>query len=285
MVLSVGGSPVRHRRGQEGIAAIPSGVARGHGGMHAQLTLLADRLRALHVAGEPLLLANVWDVASAREVLAAGGAAIGTSSAAIAAAVGAADDDTMPVAVAFDVVTRIAAAVPVPVTADVEAGYGLDAAALVEALLAAGAVGCNLEDTDHRRGGLVDVGVAAARLHAMRAAADAAGVGIVLNARIDVMRHAGADRDGAMADVVGRARRYVDAGADCVFPIGVGDPATVQRLVDDVGAPVNVGLAAGVTVAQLADAGASRISLGPTLHRRAMADLGQRARELFGSGG
>jgi 2-methylisocitrate lyase-like PEP mutase family enzyme len=88
-----------------------------------------------------------------------------------------------------------------------------------------------------------------------------------------------------MADVVGRARRYVDAGADCVFPIGVGDPLTVQRLVDDLGAPVNVGLAAGVTVAQLADAGASRISLGPTLHRRAMADLGQRARELFGSAG
>ena len=88
-----------------------------------------------------------------------------------------------------------------------------------------------------------------------------------------------------MVDVVRRARRYVEAGADCVFPIGIADPASVERLVTDVGAPVNVGLAAGVTVAQLADAGASRISLGPTLHRRAMADLRERAGELFGSGG
>ena len=116
--------------------------------------------------GDPLVLANVWDVASAREVVAAGGAAIGTSSAAIAATLGEADDDTMPIALGLGAIARIAAAVPVPVTADVEAGYGLDADALVAALLAAGVAGCNLEDTDHRRGGLVDIGAASARLRA-----------------------------------------------------------------------------------------------------------------------
>ena len=227
---------------------------------------------------------NAWDVASARAVVAAGGQAIGTSSAAIAASLGLPDDNTMPISSAFGAVARIASAVPVPVTADVEAGYDLDADELVGALLAAGAVGCNLEDTDHRRPGhVVDVEVAAARLAAVREAARQAGVELVINARIDVLIHAGADRATALPDVVRRAHRYVEAGADCVFPLGIADPATVERLVTDLGAPVNVGLPPGVTVSEMAAAGASRISFGPQLQRRAMADLEERARELLGT--
>ncbi|HEX6659086.1 MAG TPA: isocitrate lyase/phosphoenolpyruvate mutase family protein [Ilumatobacter sp.] len=250
------------------------------------LSLDADRLRSLHVPGDPLVLVNAWDVASAREVVAAGGSAIGTSSAAISASLGEQDDNTMALSLAFGAIERIAAAVPVPVTADLEAGYDLGGTELVSALLAAGAVGCNLEDTDHRRAGaLVDAEVMAARLTAVRAAAREAGVDVVVNARIDALIHLGGDRPAALAEIVRRARRYVEAGADCVFPIGVSDPATAEQLVRELAVPVNVGLAAGVTVAQMAAAGASRISVGPTYQRRAMAELRQRASELLAGAG
>ncbi len=175
----------------------------------------------------------------------------------------------MPIAVAFGAIARIAREVPVPVTADVEAGYNLGADELVAALLAAGAVGCNLEDTDHRRPGhLVDVDVAAARLAAVREAARQAGVELVINARIDVLIHAGTDRPTALAEVGRRAHRYLEAGADCVFPLGIADPVTVEGLVADLGAPVNVGLPPGVTVGQMAAAGAShRRSAAPAAGR------------------
>jgi 2-methylisocitrate lyase-like PEP mutase family enzyme len=248
--------------------------------------LTADRLRSLHVPGDPLVLVNAWDVASAREVVAAGAAAVGTSSAAIAATLGEPDDDTMDLPHVLGAVRRIASAVPVPVTADLEGGYGLDGIELVCALVAAGAVGCNLEDSDHRRpGALVDAETMAARLRAVRAAAGDCGVDVVVNARIDAVIRFDGDRRAALAEVARRAHLYVEAGADCVYPIGVGDPPTAAALVAELGVPVNVNLGPGVTVAEMADAGASRVSVGPTYHRRAMADLRRRAAALLGAAG
>jgi len=242
----------------------------------------ADLLRSLHVPGDPLVLVNVWDVAGADEVVAAGASAIGTSSAAIAASHGQPDDNTMDLSLAFGTIERIASAVSLPVTADIEAGYDLSPSELVAALLHAGAVGCNLEDTDHRRPGrLLDIEVAAARLRAVRAAAQESGVDVVVNARIDALIHLGDDRPAAMAEVVRRAHRYVEAGVDCVFPVRVSDPATVEQLVNELGVAVNVGLAPGVTVAHMAEAGASRISFGPTFQRRLMAELRRQAVELL----
>ena len=247
------------------------------------LAIAADRLRALHVAGDPLVLVNAWDVASAREVVAAGATAVGTSSAAIAATLGEPDDNTMGLAHVFGVIRRIASAVPVPVTADVEGGYDLDGVELVAALVAAGAVGCNIEDSDHRRPGtLLDAATMADRLADVRRAAKECGVDIVVNARIDAMIRLDGDHRAVLAEIVRRARTYAAAGADCVYPIGVGDPATAAELVAEVGGPVNVNLGPGITVAQMAAAGASRISVGPTFHRRAMADLRERAAELLG---
>ncbi len=116
----------------------------------------ARRLRELHQIGRPLLLVNVWDAADARAVLAARSPAIATSSVAMADARGGSDDNRDREA-AFAQLRQITAAVDVPVTADLEGGYGLDPADLVDALLAAGAVGCNLDDTDHAAGdGLLD---------------------------------------------------------------------------------------------------------------------------------
>lgn len=242
----------------------------------------ADRLRALHVPGAPLVLVNVWDVASAVEVHAAGARAIATSSAAIAASLGETDDNTMPLAQAFGAVRRVADAVPVPVTADVEGGYGLDGTSLAGALLGAGAVGCNIEDSDHeRRGELVGVDVMAGRIAALRQAATDYGVDLVINARIDTMLYAGDDRRAALVDVVRRGHAYIEAGADCLYPVGVGEPATAARLVASLGVPINTNLGAGVSIAELADAGVSRVSFGPRFQREGLADLGGRAGALL----
>ena len=247
------------------------------------LARAADRLRSLHRRGEPLVLVNVWDAASARRVEAAGARALATSSAAIAAALGVPDDDTMGPELAFGAVRRIAAGASVPVTADVEAGYGLSAADLVEELLGAGAVGCNLEDSDHSRPGrLIDADAAAGRLADVRREARRAGVDIVLNARIDTFFHGGASDPEALVDeTVRRARLYLAAGADVVFPVRVADPATAAQLVAALDAHVNVGLGPSTTVAEMAAAGVSRISLGPGPHARAMAELDRQAEQLL----
>ena len=199
---------------------------------HDQLTARADLLRSLHRAGDPLVLVNVWDAASAQRVEAAGARALGTSSSAIAASLGLPDDNTMGPVHAFAAVQRIAAVASVPVTADVEGGYGLSAAELVDGLLAAGAVGCNLEDSDRTRPGhLLDAGAAAARLADVRAAARQAGVALVVNARIDTYFHGTAgDPADLVTETVRRARLYLEAGADCVYPIGVADPALAATL-------------------------------------------------------
>jgi len=244
----------------------------------ADLASAASSLKSLHRRGNPLVLVNAWDVASARRVEAAGARAVATTSAAIAASLGLPDDRSAPVGPMFEAVQRIAGAVDVPVTADLLDGYGLEPAELVESLLSAGAVGCNLEDSDHSRpGSLVDPGVAAERLAAVRAAATEAGVPIVLNARIDAYLHNG---PGATPDVLDRARRYRDAGADCVYPVRLTDPAVVRALVEELDAPVNAN-AGGAPVADLAAAGASRISIGPQGFFAALGALDRLAAELL----
>jgi 2-methylisocitrate lyase-like PEP mutase family enzyme len=244
----------------------------------------AATLRGLHRPGEPLVLVNAWDVASALTVVAAGGQAIATSSAAIAASFGVPDDDTMDPDIAFGAIARIAGAVAVPVTADLEAGYGMPADELVERLIGAGGVGCNIEDTDHRNpGALVDADVMAGRIAAVRAAADRCGVPVVVNARIDVLARGGFDnRPAAIAEVLRRARSYRQAGADCIYPIGLTGPDEAGHVVAEIGGWINGNVGPGVTVAQMAAAGVSRISVGPTFQRRAMADLAERAAELIG---
>jgi 2-methylisocitrate lyase-like PEP mutase family enzyme len=225
----------------------------------------AEALRRLHTDSRLLVLPNAWDVASARLVVEAGFPAVATSSGAIAATLGYEDDDSMPVEEAFGAIGRIARSVSVPVTADLEAGYGLSPGELVERLLAAGAVGCNLEDTDHHGGaGLIDADENAERLRAVRRAATEAGVGIVLNARIDVLRGEGARRE-LFEEAVRRARLYLEAGADCVFPIRLADDEPIGGLVRRVEGPVNVVAAGAPPLARLAELGVARVSFGGSL--------------------
>jgi 2-methylisocitrate lyase-like PEP mutase family enzyme len=225
----------------------------------------AEALRRLHSDPRPLVLPNAWDVASARLVVKAGFPVVATSSGAVAATLGYEDDDSMPVDEAFDVIARIARSVSVPVTADVEAGYRLSPKDLVKRLLEAGAVGCNLEDTDHHGDtDLLDAGENAERLRAVREAATEAGAEIVLNARVDVLRREGGRRD-LFEEAVRRARLYLQAGADCVFPIRLADEELIGEFVRRVEGPVNVVAAGAPPLARLAELGVARISFAGSL--------------------
>ena len=182
---------------------------------------------------------------------------------------------------AFAQLAQITAAVDVPVTADLEGGYGLNPGEFVEALLGAGAVGCNIEDTDHATGdSLLDAEMQAGYLAGIRTAGDDCGVHIVLNARIDaIIRHPERDSAAAMDEVVRRAHLYFEAGVDCVYPISLRDPALVAQVVKELDRPVNVN--PSDRLAALAEAGAARISLGGGVHHWMMRELEQRARRLL----
>ncbi|MEU5694561.1 isocitrate lyase/phosphoenolpyruvate mutase family protein [Actinosynnema sp. NPDC020468] len=238
----------------------------------------AAALRALHVPGDPLVLPNVWDAASARVVADAGFPAVATASHAVCEALGYAGGVGASADEVFDVVARVARAVDVPVTADVERGYGLPGAVLAERLAAAGAVGCNLEDSDPATGGLVGSWEQVALLRAVREADPE----LVINARVDVFLRGG---EGGYDDAVARARAYLAAGADCVFPILL-PVDLVARFVADVGGPVNVLHRPGdPTPAAVARWGVARVSLGPNLHRASMAHLAEVVAGVRAGGG
>jgi 2-methylisocitrate lyase-like PEP mutase family enzyme len=246
----------------------------------ARLDAAARRLRELHQIGRPLLLVNVWDASGARAVVAAGSPAVATSSVAMASA-RAGSDGNRDGDAAFVQLRQIASAVDVPVTADLEGGYDLNPGDLVDAMLEAGAVGCNIEDTDHAAGtGLLDAEARATYLAGIRAAAERRGVGIVLNARIDaIIRHPQRDPAAALDEVLRRAHLYLAAGADCVYPIGLRDPALVAQIVKELDRPVNVN--PSDPLAALAEAGAARISLGGGVHSWMIGELERRAKRLL----
>jgi 2-methylisocitrate lyase-like PEP mutase family enzyme len=232
------------------------------------VTSLAERARALrelHRPGDPVVLPNAWDPPSARRLAATGAAALATTSVGVAEALGYEDGELTPGYEMLAAVGRIAAAVDVPVTADLEAGYGLDPDELVSGLLEAGAVGLNQEDTDHATGRMKDPDEHAERLAAIKEAGRRAGVDVVLNARVDSFLRAAPDADpGAVVDdAIARGRRYAEAGADCVYPIAARGRAAIRRLVEETGAPVNiVAVPGGLGRSELAELGVARVSFG-----------------------
>lgn len=241
-----------------------------------------DVLRALHLPHLPLVLPNAWDVASAHAVDVAGFPVVATTSAGVAATLGYEDGQDAPAAEMFAAAARIARSVSLPVTVDAEAGYGLAPGDLVDALSNAGAAGCNLEDTDHATGRLADADRHAAWLRAVRAAADDRNYRLVINARADVFigqEHQG--KPELLDDAIARARLYLAAGADCVYPILLHDAAVIRSFVDAVKAPVNIlALAAAPSIAELTELGVARISFGSLIHRWSMQELTTYLEEL-----
>lgn len=232
-----------------------------------------DLLRSLHVPGTPLVLPNAWDASSAKAVVAAGFPVVATTSAGVAAVLGYTDHQGAPAEEMLAAAARIGRSVDVPVTVDAEAGYGMEPAELVAALREAGAAGCNLEDTNHASGELRDAGEHAAWLGSVLAAASALDYGLVVNARVDVFLSA--DRDAPQGDLVPealrRARAYLEAGVDCVYPIGLWEATAVRAFVSEAGGAVNIlALPQAPSVAELATVGVARVSYGGLLYRIVM---------------
>ncbi|MCK9538875.1 isocitrate lyase/PEP mutase family protein [Dokdonella sp.] len=248
----------------------------------------AGQFHAMHDRRHVLLLPNAWDAGSARAFADLGCAAIATTSGGVAWSLGYGDGEATPFDEVVAATRRIAHAVAVPVTADIEGGYGdtPDAVgASVRAMIAAGVVGINLEDgVGHVA--LRDLDEATARVAAARSAARATGVPIVINARVDVwMTGFGTDEPTRVAEALRRARAYLAAGADCIYPIALADPASIGTLVAALDAPVNVGARTGLPdLAELARLGVARVSTATRLATLAMSAARDALRSVLDSG-
>lgn len=242
--------------------------------------------QALHREGL-FILANAWDAASARVFEAAGCVAVGTSSAGVAFSLGCRDGERVSREEMLAAVARIARAVEVPVSADMESGYGdtLEAVAeTVQAVIQAGAVGINLEDAAFD-GRLFDLPLQVEKIRAARRAADASGVPFVINARTDVFWHKLGEPRERLPLAIARATAYRQAGADCLFVPGAVELETIRTLVKEIPGPLNVLASPGCPpIAALAEAGVRRVSLGSGPMRAAMGLARRIAEELFGEG-
>ncbi|HEX7252170.1 MAG TPA: isocitrate lyase/phosphoenolpyruvate mutase family protein [Thermoanaerobaculia bacterium] len=245
----------------------------------------AARFRERHRGPGILVLPNAWDVASARIFEEAGFDAIGTTSAGIANSLGFPDGEEMPFEDGLRVVERIAAALRIPVSADIETGFSEKPEGVAErcrAVLAAGAVGVNLEDgTREPSKPLVDVALHCEKVHAARAAAQDAGVALVINARTDVFLDSVGEPHTRLDEALRRANAYRKAGADCLFVPGVTDAETIRKLVSGIDGPINV-LAgpASSPVAELQRLGVARVSLGSGPMRATLGFLRRAAAEI-----
>jgi 2-methylisocitrate lyase-like PEP mutase family enzyme len=249
----------------------------------------AALFRSLHEGGRLLVLPNAWDVASARIFEEAGFPAIATTSAGIAYTLGYADRERIPRSEMAAAVRRIAEAVRVPVTADVEAGYGRrasDVAETVEAILQAGAVGMNLEDATHEeRRPLFDVDAQVERIQAARKKGKEAGIPIVINARTDVFLLTAVPEEKRLDETIRRAHAYRDAGADCIFVPGVSDAARISQLAKGIRGPLNIIAGPGVPpVRELQALGVARLSVGSGAMRAALGLTRRIAQELRDAG-
>lgn len=246
--------------------------------------------RQLHHGPKTLLLPNVWDVASARIIEEAGYPALATTSAGIAFSLGYPDGEKIPKEEMFARIARITRAVKLPVTADVEAGYGNrpeDAAATAMAVINAGAVGINLEDgTGDPSSPLAEISLQLEKIKAVREAAMKLGVLLVVNARTDVyLRGVGSTDEERYRLALDRVLAFRDAGADCVFVPGLRDPAVIERLINEVKCPLNILAQTGYpSISELETLGVARVSLGSGTMRAGLGLLKRLADELKTSG-
>jgi len=246
----------------------------------------AALLKALHHGPRILVLANAWDVISARIVEEIGFPAVATTSAGIAASLGYPDGQRVSREEMLRVIADIVRAVQVPVTADMEAGYGTTAAEMAETaqgLIAAGAVGLNLEDmAGDDESSQVPLQLQVEKILAVREAAKAAGVGLVINARTDIYLMPIGPAETRFERTVERLRAYAKAGADCVFAPAVKDSQTIAKLAKAVEAPLNILVMPGVpNLKELERLGVARASIGSGLMRAALGTTRNIAKALW----
>ncbi|KMO81111.1 2-methylisocitrate lyase-like PEP mutase family enzyme [Mycobacterium sp. BK558] len=239
----------------------------------------AETLLALHRPGDPVILPTAWDAWSARLAAGAGFAALTVGSHPVADSVGKPDNEGMTF---DDLITRVAqitAATDLPVSVDIESGYGEAPSRLIEGLLSVGAVGLNIEDTVHSEGGrLRSADEHADLVGALRAAADASGVHVVINARTDLFLRQDGDESDRVDRAIARLTQAADAGADVLYPVGLHGPETLQRLTSELPLPVNAIAAPDkADPASYGPLGVARISFGPFWQ----AALAERSKEIL----
>jgi len=255
----------------------------------ASLRTKAEKFRKMHDGPDVLTLTNAWDAASALILEGAGVQAIATTSSGIAGSLGYPDGEYISREEMAEAVSRIVRVVSVPVTADMERGYGLTdeaAAVTVQAVIKAGAIGLNLEDAsgDASRP-LVDAEHHASRVRAARQAADSEGVPVVINARTDVYLKNAGEPVSRLGEAIRRGNLYLEAGADCVFVPGVIDTATIGTLCREIRGPVNILAIKGVpSIPELGRLGVRRVSVGSGLMRAAMTLVRRATAELLETG-
>ncbi len=246
----------------------------------------AEQLLTLH-RGPLLLLPNAWDALSAKVFEEVGFNAVATTSAGVAWSLGYADGENVPWHDMLSVIARIAEAVRVPVTADIEAGFSSTTSDLffhIEELVAAGACGINIEDGLDHGASLRGVDQACERIDVARRAAAKAGLHLVINARTDLYLQGNND-PALLEETLSRCRAYLAAGADCVYPIGLGDLGLISKLVAELKAPVNITGRRGVpSIANLQAAGVARVSTAVTPALFMAGALEESMRKLIQSG-
>jgi 2-methylisocitrate lyase-like PEP mutase family enzyme len=249
----------------------------------------AERFRKLHAGPRILVLPNAWDAASARILEEAGYPAIATSSAGVAFSLGYSDGQRVSRDQMLEVVGRIAHAVRVPVTADMESGYGTtvkDMAETARAVVAAGAIGMNLEDvTGDDESSQVDMALQVDKIRAIKETSASQGVPLVLNARTDIYLMPIGEEATRFERTVERLRAYRQAGADCLFAPGVSDRNTVAKLVKAIGAPLNILVSTGCPpLAELEKMGVARASAGSAVMRATLGLVRRISKELMEKG-
>jgi len=249
----------------------------------------AGQFLTLHRGPKLLMLPNVWDPVGARLLENLGFPAIATASAAVSWAEGVQDGEKLSFSRMLEVVRSVVRAVDIPVTADLESGYAItprDLAENVRQALDAGVVGVNLEDTNHATGELYSLEEQVERLQAVRTMADDAGIPLVINARTDVfIRSDPEPTPDKMKETLRRCTAYLEAGADCLYPIILSDLDAFKTIREETGAPINVyASAAAPSIAELEAAGIARLSLGPGLFKASLTTMKQVAETLLSGG-
>ena len=248
----------------------------------------AEAFRTLHQGPHPLVLPNAWDVPSARVFEDAGFPAVATSSAGLMVSLGYPDGEEIPRREVAAVVGRIARRLSIPLSADVVSGFGRTPRAVVATvrmMIEAGAIGINLEDLEPSSGGLYRSALQVRKIKAVRQLGTSMGVPIFINARTDALRHAPGDESERLREAIRRSTAYRDAGADCVYPMGLTDAGSISTFVQALGCPVNVMVRKGLpTVAELEALGVKRVSFGPSASYAALGLLKRASQEVLTRG-
>ena len=248
----------------------------------------AQDFRELHHGKKILILPNAWDVPSARVFENEGLPAVATSSAGLTVSLGYPDGEVIGRDEFILAVQRIARVLSVPLSVDIVAGFGKttkEVLTTVKAVLRAGGIGINIEDFVHATKKLYPIERQVENVRGIRKLGDTVGIPLVINARTDALRFGTGDEEAKFEEAVRRAIVYRDAGADCVYPMGLTEATSIKRFVNELDFPINVMVRKGLpTVSELQSLGVARVSFGPSASYAAMGLLKRAAREVLEKG-